>query len=106
MLIIEIETTSINTKAGVKNGKNWRIDTQPCLVHGLFASGMPNRFPRETSIQLNGDNPEAYPVGKYVLSPECYGLDQYGSLEMRRVRLQSLASHVTELQKLMPKAAA
>lgn len=102
MLIIEIETTSIQTKAGNKNGKNWRIDTQPCLVHGLFASGMPTRFPRETSVQLNGDNAEPYPVGKYVLSPECYGLDQFGGLELRRVRLQSLSAHVAELQKLMP----
>lgn len=106
MIIIEIDSTQVSTKAGTKNGKNWRMDYQQVAISGTYVDGFPTKYPRESSIQLEGDNPQPYPPGKYVIGAESFYFGDFGRLTLGRVKLQPLAAFVAELQKMLPAKAA
>jgi hypothetical protein len=105
MIIIEIESTNVSTKAGTKNGKNWRMDYQQVAIAGTHVDGFPTKYPRESSIQLEGENPQPYPPGKYVIAAESFYFGDFGRLTLGRVKLQPLATFLADIQKQFAKAA-
>ena len=47
-------------------------------------------FPQPFLVSL-GNGAEPYAPGLYTIDPACYGVNQYGSLELRRLRLVALS---------------
>lgn len=99
MIVIEIESTNVSTKAGNKNGKNWRMDYQQVAISGMHVDGFPTKYPRESSIQLEGDNPQPYPPGKYVISDSAFYFGDFGRLTLGRIKLTPLAAFLADVQK-------
>lgn len=110
MIIIEIDNEAVKSKQGTnKEGKPWTMNFQQILIHGHVVDGFPSRHPRETTIQLDEANPQPYPVGKYVLAPECFFFGDFGRFSMGRMKLQPLSQFLAEVQaqfKVQPVSAA
>lgn len=110
MIIIEIDNEAVKSKQGTnKEGKPWTMNFQQVLIHGHFVDGFAARHPRETTIQLDENNPKPFPVGKYVVSAESYFFGDFGRFSMGRMKLQPLSQFLAEVQaqfKVQPVAAA
>ena len=99
MIIIEVESTATAERAGVKEGKPWRMVTQRVIYHGMYSEGFVSKYPRESTIQLDSDNPKPFPVGKYVISAESFYFGgQYQQFTCGRPRLQPLSAFLAEIQ--------
>ena len=88
MLRIEIKDPTAKTRSGTsgRTGKAYSMREQTAWVH------MGKAYPVETRITL-GDEQEAFAVGEYTLTPECFRLNRYGDLEcdLRFMRSTSAA---------------
>lgn len=98
MIIIEIDSTAVNTKAGEKNGKPWTMAFQQITIRGTYVDGFQSKHPRETTIQLDEKNPVPYPVGKYVIGADAYYFGDFGRFTLGRMKLQPLAAHLAEME--------
>lgn len=99
MIVIEIDSTAVNTKTGAKGDKPWTMNFQQIAVSGHFVDGFPAKHPRETTIQLDEKNPVPYPVGKYVLSPDAFYFGDFGRFTLGRLKLQPLGHFLEDLGK-------
>lgn len=99
MIVIEIDSTAINSKSGVKDGKPWGMHFQQMSISGHMIDGFPAKYPRETTIQLDGDNPQPYPVGRYTLAADSYFFGDFGRFTLGRLKLQPLQAYLADLQK-------
>jgi len=99
MIIIEIDSTAVNTKAGEKNGKPWTMAFQQISISGCYIDGFQSKHPRETTIQLDEKNPVPYPVGKYVIGADAFYFGDFGRFTLGRMKLQPLAAHLAEVEK-------
>jgi len=99
MIIIEIDSKAVNTKAGEKNGKPWTMAFQQITIRGHFVDGFPSKHPRETTIQLDEKNPVPYPEGSYVIGADAFYFGDFGRFTLGRLKLQPLAAHLAEVEK-------
>lgn len=99
MIVIEIDSTAVNTKAGEKNGKPWTMAFQQITISGHYTDGFASKHPRESTIQLDEKNPVPYPVGKYVVGADSYYFGDFGRFTLGRMRLQPLAAYIAEIEK-------
>ena len=82
MLKIEIKSTSVNRRSGVKEGRSWEMFEQVGYVHGMDGFDYPPR------IVFTVDGPaQAYPAGFYELAPASFYSDKYGKLALGRLVL-------------------
>ena len=99
MIIIEIDSTAVNTKAGEKNGKPWTMAFQQITIIGHFVDGFQSKHPRETTIQLDEKNPVPFAPGKYVLGADAFYFGDFGRFTLGRMKLQPLPAFLAELEK-------
>jgi len=99
MIIIEIDSTAVNTRAGEKNAKPWTMAFQQISISGCYIDGFQSKHPRETTIQLDGKSPVPYPVGKYVIGADAFYFGDFGRFTLGRMKLQPLAAHLAEVEK-------
>lgn len=98
MIIIDIDSVTVKTKSGNKNGKDWKMTFQQCAYTGHYTDGFPARNPQDSSIQLeDGDQP--YPVGRYALASDSFFFGDFGRFMLGRVKLVPLKDHLAELQR-------
>lgn len=98
MIIIEIEDTAVKSKSGNKDGKPWTMRFQQIIFTGHLVDGFPARHPRESTIQLEDDQPP-FPVGRYTLAPESYFFGDFGRFAMGRIKLVPLKDFFADLQR-------
>jgi len=99
MIVIEIESTQVKEKSGMKGDKPWSMVFQPCSFVGHYVDGFASRHPRESTIQLDRDNPQPFPVGKYVIDAESFFFGDFGRFTMGRMKLQPLNQFMAEIKK-------
>jgi len=100
MIVIEIESTAVNTKSGTgKDGKPWNMVFQQINISGHIVDGFPAKYPRETTIQLDSENPQPYPVGRYAVAPESFFFGDFGRFTLGRIKLQPLNAYFSDVQK-------
>lgn len=99
MIIIDIESKAVNTRAGEKNGKPWTMVFQQIMISGHYVDGFASKHPRETTIQLDEKNPVPYEPGKYVIGGDAYYFGDFGRLTLGRMKLQPLPQYLAELEK-------
>jgi Helix-destabilising protein len=68
----------------------WRMVFQQISISGHMQDGFPAKHPRETTIQLDSDNPQPYPVGRYTVSPESFYFGEFDRFTLGRIKLQPL----------------
>mgnify|MGYP002777336936 CR=1 FL=1 len=99
MIIVKVESTAIASKSGTrKSGEDWKMNFQQVSICGAFIDGFPSRHPRETTIQLDEKNPQPYPVGDYVISPESYYFGDFGRFNLGKIKLQPIADFGKEFK--------
>lgn len=99
MIIIDIDSTAVNTKTGEKDGKPWSMHFQQITFYGHYVDGFPSRHPRESTIQLDEKNPVPYQPGKYVIDPAAFFFGDFGRFTMGRMKLQSFGAFIADLEK-------
>lgn len=99
MIVIEIDSTAVNTRTGQRDGKPWTMNLQQITFHGHYVDGFQSRHPRESTIQLDETNPVPYPVGKYVIASDAYYFGEFGRFNMGRIKLQPFAAFIADLEK-------
>jgi Helix-destabilising protein len=99
MLLIDVDSTATRTKQGMKDGRPWTMTFQQITINGLLVDGFPSRLGRETTVQLERDNPQPYPVGQYVLGPDCYYFAEYDRFSFRGMRLQPVSVFLADLSR-------
>lgn len=101
MIVIEIESTATNSKAGVSknDGKPWNMVFQQISITGHTVDGFLAKHPRESTIQLDSENPQPYPIGRYTLASEAFYFGDFGRFTLGRMKLQPLNQFMAELQK-------
>lgn len=94
MLKVQIETTMIDVKNGVspKTGKPYSIREQEAWVQTYDKEGKPHRHPQKFKLTLDDDQPNAYPLGDYIIDPASIYIDRFGQLAIRARLRASLAS--------------
>ncbi|MDR1994034.1 single-stranded DNA-binding protein [Azonexus sp.] len=101
MILIEIDSTSTKRKSGENAKGPWSMTFQQVSISGHMIDGFPAKHPRESTIQLDGDNPQPYPVGVYVIHPDSYFFGDFGRFTLGRLKLQPLKDFIAEFQKQM-----
>ena len=99
MIIIDIDSTAVNTKTGSKEGKPWTMNFQQITISGFYVDGFASKYPRETTIQLDEKNPVPYQPGKYVVAPDAFYFGDFGRFTLGRIRLQPLTAFLGDLEK-------
>ncbi len=99
MIFVDIESDAIATKRGEKNGKAWRMNLQQIAYVGHYVDGFPAKLPRESTIQLDDQNPQPYPPGRYVIASDSFFFGDFGRFTMGRLKLQPVSQFIAELQK-------
>lgn len=101
MIIIEIESTVTKEKSGIskKTGEIWKMVFQQISISGHLQDGFPAKHPRETTIQLDSENPQPYPVGRYALAADAFYFGDFDRFTMGRMKLIPLNGFFNELQK-------
>lgn len=99
MIIIDIDSTAVNTKTGSKDGKAWTMNFQQITISGFFVDGFASKHPRETTIQLDEKNPTPYQPGKYTIGADAFYFGDYGRFTLGRMKLQPLAGFLADLEK-------
>lgn len=101
MIIIEVESTATKEKSGIskKTGEVWKMVFQQISISGHLQDGFPAKHPRETTIQLDSDKPQAFPVGRYTLAADSFYFGDFDRFTMGRMQLIPLSAFFAELQK-------
>jgi hypothetical protein len=100
MIVVEIESTATNSKSGIgKDGKPWNMVFQQMNITGHTVDGFLAKHPRECTIQLDGENPQPYPVGRYAVAPESFYFGDFGKFTLGRMKLQPLNTFFADVQK-------
>jgi len=99
MIVIEIDSIATKEKSGANEKGPWRMVFQQINITGHYVDGFSARHPRETTIQLDEKNPQPYPVGLYVISPEAFYFGDFGRFAMGRLRLLPMKDYIANLQK-------
>lgn len=101
MIIIEVESTATKEKSGIskKTGELWKMVFQQISISGHLQDGFIAKHPRETTIQLDSDNPQPYPPGRYAFAADCFYFGDFDRFTMGRMKLIPLNAYFAELQK-------
>lgn len=93
MITVKVESTAIASKSGTRKGSDepWKMNFQQVAIFGAYIDGFPSRHPRETTIQLDENNPQPYPVGDYVIAPDSYYFGDFGRFSLGKIKLQPMA---------------
>ena len=104
MLKVSVETEVVDVKSGIgaKTGKPYNIREQEAWMYGYGRDGQPQKHPQKIKLTLDDDQPNAYPVGQYILDPASIYVDRFGQPAIR-ARLRSAA--VAQSVPAQPKAA-
>lgn len=112
MIRIEIKSADFRTKAGIskKTGEQWKMNHQQMYIHGFYQDGFTSDTPRPSTIQLDQDKPQPYPVGLYAISDESFFFGDFDRFSLGRIKLVPLVAFVTEagrqVKEMMPVKAA
>lgn len=98
MIVIEIDSTVTKEKSGENAKGRWNMVFQQINITGHMVDGFPARHPRESTIQLDSENPQPYPVGRYTIDPASFYFADFGRFALGRLKLQPLKEHLGELQ--------
>lgn len=98
MLKIEVKDTTVKTRTGNKNGRDWKIRTQDAYVYTYLETGVLSHYPDKITIDLasgNANTPDQPPfaVGVYAVHPQSFYVGDYGSLRVGRLVLISEAEY-------------
>lgn len=109
MLKIEVKSTEINERSGVKNNRDWKIRTQEAYAHYVNRNGTPAPYPEKILITLDNGNSSRpdqspYAIGTYYLHPCSFYTGDFNSLRVGQPVLISEAEYRQNFQNL--KAAA
>ena len=101
MIIIEVESTATKEKSGIskKTGEVWKMVFQQISISGHLQDGFLAKHPRETTIQLDSENPQPYPPGRYAFAADCFYFGDFDRFTMGRMKLIPLNAYFAELQK-------
>lgn len=99
MIVIEIASTATKSKSGVSAKGPWNMVFQQISITGHMVDGFSAIHPRESTIQLDGENPVPYPVGRYTIAPESYFFGDFGRFTLGRLQLVPLNQYFADLQK-------
>ncbi|AAO28803.1 hypothetical protein D1605_005045 [Xylella fastidiosa subsp. fastidiosa] len=80
---------SVNTKTGPQIFREQRAAV---VMGGAY----------ETVFSLKLGSAPLYPPGEYLIHPDSYGIDDYGNLVLRRLKLISLSSALKEFASKEP----
>ena len=98
MIFVDIDSDAIATKSGTKEGKKWTMNLQQIAFVGHYVDGFPAKLPRESTIQLDDEEPRPYPPGRYVIASDSFFFGDYGRFTMGRIKLQPMAKFLAEFQ--------
>lgn len=99
MLKVQIESTFIKPKNGTsaKTGKPYSIREQEAWAVCYGKDGKPYPHPQRVVLTLDDDQPEAYPIGAYILDPASIYIDRFGQFAIRaRLRPAPVAAQVNK----------
>jgi len=99
MIVIEIDSTATKTKAGHNAKGPWSMTFQQIAISGHMQDGFPAKHPRESTIQLENEHAQPYPVGRYTLAVDSFFFGDFDRFTLGRIKLIPLQSHFAELQK-------
>lgn len=99
MIVIEIDSTATRTKTGMNAKGPWAMTFQQITISGHMQDGFPAKHPRETTIQLENEQANPYPVGRYTIASESYYFGQFDAFTLGRLKLIPLQTFFAELQK-------
>jgi len=90
---IEILVGTATKKSGTssKSGKPYEIVEQEGWAHVCDQQGNPAPYPSRITVQLDNGQPP-YPPGVYTLHDSSYGVGDFSSLQLRRLRLVPLTA--------------
>lgn len=102
MILIEIDSTNVMNKpyTDKKTGVPKNMVFQQIVITGHLVDGFPAKLGRESTIMLDDQNPQPFPVGKYVINQaESFYFGDFGRFNFGRMKLQSLAAFMAEIKK-------
>ena len=101
MIIIEVESTATRQKEGIskKTGEFWKMVFQQISISGHLQDGFPAKHPRETTILLDTNKPEPFPVGRYTIASDSFYFGDFDRFTMGSMQLIPLNAFFSELQK-------
>lgn len=99
MIIIEIDSIATKERKGVSAKGPWTMIFQQISISGHMQDGFPAKHPRETTIQLDSDNPQPYPPGRYVIAVDSYYFGDFDRFSFGRIKLQPVLAYLEEIQK-------
>jgi hypothetical protein len=99
MIVIEIDSIATKSKSGVSAKGPWNMVFQQISISGHMQDGFPAKHPRESTIQLDSDNPEPYPVGRYTVSPEAFYFGDFDRFSLGRMKLQPIQAFFKDCEK-------
>lgn len=87
MIKVKVESTHVECNKGVSNaGKPYQIFKQTVWAMFMDATGVYEPYPRKAKLTVQSEA-DAYPVGNYLLSPSCFGLNKWDEFEIRSPKL-------------------
>jgi hypothetical protein len=82
MIVVEIHSTQVDVR--LNKGYTFREQHGYAFTYGM--DGKPNPYPAEIIINLE-EKQDAWPVGKYQVSPSCVYVDRHKQLTIGRIKL-------------------
>lgn len=86
MIKIEVESSTVDERSGVKNGKPWTIREQGAYAHILDEFGKPGKYPVRCRLGLE-DKAPAYQPGMYTFDARAIIVGDFDRLGLGRVKL-------------------
>ena len=99
MIFVDIDSDAVAVKSGEKNGKEWKMHLQQIAFVGHYVDGFPAKLPRESTIELDKNNPKPYPPGRYVVAADSFFFGDFGRFTLGKIKLQPVAAFFAELAK-------
>jgi hypothetical protein len=88
---IDIESTDVERKISKADNPYF---LQTGYAHTFDRQGIKKRYPEfiQFPVRADGNNPVPYAVGEYEIAPQAITVNQYGSLELGYLSLNSVKS--------------
>jgi len=86
MIKIEVDSTTVDERSGVKNGKPWTIREQAAYAHVLGDDGKAGKYPVRCRLSLE-DKQAAYAPGMYTFDARAVIVGDFDRLGLGRVKL-------------------